>query len=173
MRKVRALIALMICGWIAIPNAAIANQISSTVPTSNAVLTISPSQVTITGTVPLMDMGNQLTVAGPDGVRVDDGSLTVTDKSLTVGLKSLTASGLYTVSYELLGVNDVPLQGAYTFIFNAPAVIDNSTATPTPSESEEPVSSSKGADYFVIGLLIVAFIVLISIVRMARNTFRK
>lgn len=155
------------------PASASANQIVLTTPAQNSVLTIAPSQVTISGAVTLQDMGNQLTVTAPDGSRVDDGSLTVSDKSLTVGVKTLTLGGTYVVSYELLGINDSPLQGIYNFTFNAPAVIESPSASPSASEIVNPVSTSRSADYFVIGLLILAFIVLVAISRMARKTFRK
>lgn len=159
------------------PLVASANYITLKTPANGSVLSIAPSQVTITGSVPLVDLGNQLTVTDPQGVRVDDGSLTVSDKALTVGIKPLTVSGSYTVSYSLLGVNDVPLSGTYTFTFNAPAVIESPSALPTSdpdaSSSAQPVSSRRGADVFVIGLLGIAFLVLIALFRMARNTLRK
>ena len=161
---------LILSAW---PISATANQIVLTTPAQNSVLTIAPSQVTISGSVTLQDMGNQLTVTAPDGSRVDDGSLTVTDKSLTVGLKTLIQGGAYVVNYELIGVNDSPLQGMFSFTFNAPSVIESPSATPSSSEINTPVSTSRSADYFVIGLLVLAFIVLIAISRMARNTFRK
>jgi methionine-rich copper-binding protein CopC len=155
------------------PLSATANQLVMTTPAQNSVLTIAPNQVTITSASTLQDMGNQLSVTAPDGSRVDDGSITVVDKSLTVGLKPLTIGGTYQVNYELISINDSPLQGTFTFIFNAPAVISSPSAAPVVSAEPQPTSSSRTADYFVIGLLVLAFFVLIGISRMARNTFRK
>ena len=157
----------------AAPLSAFANQLVMTTPAQNSVLTIAPNQVTVTSAGSLQDMGNQLSVTAPDGSRVDDGSITVVDKSLTVGLKPLTMGGTYRVDYELISINDSPLQGTFTFIFNAPAVIASPSAAPVVSEEPQPTSSSRTADYFVIGLLVLAFFVLIGISRMARKTFRK
>jgi len=120
-----------------------------------------------------MDLGSQITVVDPSGARVDDGSITIDGKNLIVGLKPLTNSGAYLVTYELLTVNDVPLDGTFKFIVNGLSEITNSTNSPAPEPSNDESNPNKVTDYLVIGLLVFAFFMLILLSRFARKTFRK
>ena len=112
-----------------------ANSIVSSVPAVGAVLSIAPNAVSVTAATSLLTDGNSLSVADPNGVQVDDGSLTISDTTAVVGLKPLTATGIYTVSYTLLSATDTPLTGSYTFLFNAPASISTPSAVATPTIS--------------------------------------
>lgn len=109
----------------------------------------------------LIDLGNTITVADPQGARVDDGTLTINGTNAVAGLKLLTVSGIYTVSYSLLTDNDIPLEGTYTFSFTAPSVI----ASPPPtiiSPSAAPGNSpgnSVGVPTLIIGLILSAIAV--------------
>ena len=112
-----------------------ANTIVSSVPAIGAVLSIAPNAVSVTATTSLLSDGNSLGVTDPNGVQVDDGSLTISDTTAVVGLKPLTVTGIYTVSYTLLSATDTPLSGSYTFLFNAPATISTPSAVATPTTS--------------------------------------
>lgn len=158
---------------LAMSNSASANSIKGTRPASDEVLTVAPNSVTINGSNALMDLGNQITVVDSNGVRVDDGSITVDGNNLIVGLKPLTISGSYLVTYELLAINDVPLNGTFKFTVNGISEITTSTNTPIPEPSSDKSNPNKTTDYLVIGLLVFAFLMLILISRFARKTFRK
>ncbi len=158
---------------LAMANPVSANSIISTTPSIDQVLTIAPNSVTINGSGALMDLGNQITVMDPNGARVDDGSLTVDGNNLIVGLKPLIVSGSYLVTYKLLAVNDVPLDGTFKFTVDGISEITKSTSSPTPQPSNNNSNPNKTTDYLVIGLLIFAFLILVLISRFARKTFRK
>lgn len=152
LRAIAAATALL--AWL--PITAQANSLSSTSPASGAVVVVAPNAVSVVGTSPLQPDGNQLSVIDPKGNIVDDGSVTVSDASVVVGLKPLTAAGVYTVSYTLLAVGESPLQGSYTFLFNAPA--DMSSATPTPSPVITKAATSTGTGHGAVIFVIIIFL---------------
>ena len=120
-----------------------------------------------------MDLGSQITVIDPSGARIDDGSITVDGNNLIVGLKPLTNSGVYVVTYELLALNDVPLDGTFKFTVNGLSEIKTNSISPTPEPITNNSNPNKITDYLVIGLLVFAFFMLILISRFAKKTFKK
>ena len=103
------------------PFTAYAASIVSTSPTAGSILSISPTAITIKANADLLDGANEITVTDAKGVRVDDGSIQIQGAVLMVGLKALSLSGLYTVTYTLTAVDDSPIAGTFTFLYNAPA----------------------------------------------------
>jgi len=114
---------------------------------------------------------NDLTVVDPNGTRVDDGSVQIQGAVLMVGLKVLKSSGLYTVNYTLMAIDEEPITGSFTFLYNAP----DEMALPTPSPTETELATSSDAnhvtDIFVIALMVFAFVLLIFLSRYAKQTF--
>jgi len=151
-----------------------ANTLVSTNPISGATLSVSPTNVTVTGQVTLLadaPDANSITVTDPNGVRVDDGTITISDKSATVGVKPLVDSGIYTVKYSLASEADAPLEGSFTFKFQSPSVISTANPNPEPSKSQTPASSSWGTNIFVIILLVAALVVTVGLSLYARKLF--
>ena len=154
-------------------------EVTSTSPGIDATVVVAPNFVSVTADQELLEFGNALVVISPSNERVDDGLITVSGNTVSVGMTELTESGKYLVEYELLVAEDSPLFGNFSFRFQAPPVIDESTASPTPSSedgSSEDGSREVGSnltDYLVIGLLVLAFFVLMWLARFARSTFRK
>lgn len=167
----KAVVALLVAIF-SLGDFASANTLVSTNPIAGSTLRTSPSAITITTELPLMDMGNEVSVTDPNGARVDDGTLTVNGTNVVLGMKQLTVSGIYTVAYSLVAENDVPLQGEYRFTFSASAV----SAAPTVSYSATPEKAS-GSDFatnlFVIALMCLAIIVLIALSLYARKLYFK
>ena len=143
-----------------------ANSLITTSPISGSTVTTAPTSVTLTTQVALLADANEIVVTDPNGVRVDDGTLTITDVSATIGLRPLVDSGIYRVSYTLYSEGEVPLEGSFTFNFSAPTVI-------SPTQSQTSASSSWGTNIFIIFLLIMAFFVLIALALYARKLFRE
>ena len=174
-RLMRATIFGLIVGALVLVSpVATANTLTATSPASGAVLVAAPNAVSVTGTSVLTDQGSTISVTDPSGLRVDDGSLTVSDTTAVIGLKPLTAAGVYTVTYNLVSTTDAPVTGSYTFLFNAPASI--SSPSPTPQESSPTAVSSKGshtADIFVIILMVFALFVAIFLIWYARMLVRE
>jgi methionine-rich copper-binding protein CopC len=152
-----------------------ANELVSADPASGSTVSVSPSAVTITTSLPLMSDGNSVEVTDPSGNRVDDGTLAIADTEALVGLIPLTVSGYYTVSYTLLVENDVPLTGNYRFNFIAPDSVSSQTPTPlaidATASAQPSAGSSKGTDFLVIMLLVLSIFVLIGLGMYARKIF--
>jgi len=161
--------------FLLLPTTAYANSLVEASPASGAVLGLAPNAVSVTGSSTLQADGNQLSVIDPKGNPVDDGSITVTDASVVVGLKPLTSAGVYTVSYTLLAAGEAPLQGSYTFLFNAPADMASATPTPTPTISKTggTTSSSHGAAIFVVVIFLLGCSVLLFLLWYARTLWRQ
>jgi methionine-rich copper-binding protein CopC len=174
LKRISAVIAVL--ALLSIPSA-FANDLVNTDPASASTISVSPSTVTITTSLPLMADGNSVEVTDPSGVRVDDGTLAIADNEAVVGLIPLTVGGYYTVTYNLLAENDVPLSGNYRFNFIAPATIASESPTPIATEviaSEQPAAgSSKGTDTLVIMMLVLSFFVLVGLGMYARKIFNE
>jgi len=155
-------------------SSASANTLVSTSPVSGSTLSVSPTNVTVTGNVALIadaPDANSITVTDPNGVRVDDGTITISDVSATVGIRPLVETGMYTVTYFLLSEGEVPLEGSFTFKYQAPSVISTANPTPEPTQSQTPASSSWGTNFFVILLLLLAVLVTVGLSLYARKLF--
>ena len=172
MKIMRVLSIAVIALFVTAP-ATHANSLIATNPMSGATLTVAPSAVSVTGQVPLIDAGNLMEVTDPQGKRVDDGVLAIDGASAVIGLKTLNVSGVYTVTYALFAENDIPLEGSFRFTFAAPSEI--TTPQPIPVETTSPKAevSNWGTNLFVIGLLVVAFFVLVLLSLYARKIYRE
>jgi methionine-rich copper-binding protein CopC len=151
-----------------------ANTLVSTNPISGSTLSVSPTNVTVTGQVTLLadaPDASSITVTDPNGVRVDDGTIYISDMSATVGVRPLVESGSYTVTYSLAAEGDAPLEGSFTFKYLAPSVISTANPNPEPTQSQTPASSSWGTNVFVIVMLIVSVLVTIGLSLYARKLF--
>jgi len=148
-----------------------ATSVVNTSPTAGSVLSVAPTAITVKANANLLAGANDLTVSDPTGARVDDGSVQTQGAVLMVGLKPLNSSGLYTVSYTLMAIDEAPITGSFTFLYNAP----DELALPTPIPTDTSMSSSPNAnhvtDIFVIALMVFAFVLLIFLSRYARKTF--
>jgi methionine-rich copper-binding protein CopC len=171
MKKVVGALAIA-CGLLSTPiYGAQANSIVATSPTAGQSLEAAPSAVTITSASPLMDTGNDVVVTDPQGIRVDDGTLTVAGNQAVVGLKNFVRSGIYTVTYTLLAENDVPLTGTFTFNFAEPTVV--ATVAPSPVQTVVPTGNNAGTTIFVLGLLLAALVVTIALARYAKKLYNE
>ena len=148
---------------VAFPSSAMANSVVSSSPIAGSVLVTAPNAVTITTATTLMDQGNTVTVTDSQGKQVDDGSLAISDATAIIGMRPLTQTGVYTVTYSLLALNDAPLTGTFTFVYNAPAVI--TTPTPTASPTLLPVpSTNTSTDSLIIVLLVASGVIFLLLV---------
>ena len=148
---------------------ALANSLIATSPISGATLKVAPSAVTISVEVTPMDMGNEITVTDPAGRRVDDGTMTVAGNDIIVGMKPITETGAYKVSYNIISETDSPLTGSFIFNFSSTSITTPQEVVP--STQTKVKGSDFGTNLFVIGLLVVSFIVLISLALYARKIF--
>ena len=169
MKKVAGVVAITFGLFFAPMIGAQANSLVSTSPTAGQSLEAAPSAVTISTAATLLSEGNEVTVTDPQGVRVDDGTLTIAGTDAVVGLKNFVRSGVYTVNYTLLAENDVPLTGTYTFSFAEPTVV--ATVAPEPSKTAVPSGNNAGTTIFVLGLLLAALVVTVALARYAKKLY--
>ena len=170
MKHASHLLTLIFLTFISI-SPAFATSVVNTSPTAGSVLSVSPTAITVKANANLLAGANNLTVSDPTGARVDDGSVQIQGAVLMVGLKPLINSGLYTVNYTLVAIDDAPINGSFTFLYNAP----DEMALPTPSPTDTALATSTNAnhvtDIFVIALMVFAFVLLIFLSRYAKQTF--
>jgi len=153
---------------------AFANTITASVPQAGSVLTTSPNSIAISTASALSEQGSLIVVNNPNGVAVDDGSITINGNTAEVGLTELVTTGVYTVNYTLLSDTDDPLTGSYTFLFNAPSSVGSPTPTPTQSSVDTTVENQNlisGSNAFVYTLLVIAAFVFIFLIWYAKQTF--
>ncbi len=153
---------------------AFANNITASVPQAGSVLTTAPNSIAISTAAPLSEQGSLIVVNDPNGVAVDDGSITVEGNSAEVGLTELITTGVYTVNYTLLSDTDDPLTGSYTFLFNAPSSLGSPSPAPTqtsPEATVENMNLNNGSNAFVYTLLVLAAFVFIFLIWYAKQTF--
>jgi methionine-rich copper-binding protein CopC len=151
-----------------------ANSITASAPKAGSVLTASPNSIAISTAAVLSEQGSLIVVNDPNGVAVDDGSITINGNSAEVGLTELVITGVYTVNYTLLSDTDDPLTGSYTFLFNAPSSVGSPTPAPTQTSAEATVENqnlNNGSNAFVYTLLVIAAFVFIFLVWYAKQTF--
>jgi len=175
-KKVIAGLMLAFMATVLMAGPASANSLVSTSPVAGSTVNSTPSSITLNTQDVVMDTGNTLTVTDPQGARVDDGTLTVNATTIVAGLKLLKVTGLYTVSYSLLTNNDVPLQGTFTFTFNAPSVISSaspSVITPSPTASAAPASTGIGMPVLIVGLIFAVGAVFLFLVYYAWKLIKK
>ena len=172
MKIMRVLSIAVIALFVTAP-ATNANSLIATNPMSGATVTVAPNVVSVTGQLPLIDAANSMEVTDPQGKRVDDGVLAIDGASAVIGLKTLKVSGVYTVTYSLFAENDVPLEGSFRFTFAAPSEITTPQPIPVESTSAKAEVNDWGTNAVVIGLLVVAFFVLVLLSLYARKIYRE
>ncbi len=176
LRKTLACALLAFIGTVLMAGPASANSLVSTSPVAGSTVNATPSAITLNTQDVVMDTGNTVTVTDPQGARVDDGTLTVNATTIVAGLKLMKVSGVYTVAYSLLTNNDVPLQGTFTFTFNAPSVISPATPTvisPSASATEAPASTGLGVPVLIVGLIFAVAAVFLFLVYYAWKLIKK
>ncbi|CAN2173631.1 CopC domain containing protein [Candidatus Nanopelagicaceae bacterium] len=170
MKRFAALIGVIVISVMA-TGPALANSLVATSPIAGSTLKVAPSAVTISVEITPMDMGNEITVTDPAGRRVDDGTLTVAGNDIIVGMKPITESGVYTVNYNIISEMDNPLVGSFKFNFSTTTMSTPQEVAPTTPTKVQ--GSDFGTNLFVIGLLVVSFIVLVALALYARKIFNE
>ena len=171
-RVIRSVIAGAILLLPILTSSAYANSITAAVPQAGSVLTTSPNSISISTAAPLSEQGSLIVVNDPNGVAVDDGSITINGNSAEVGLTELIKTGVYTVNYTLLSDTEDPLTGSYTFMFNAPTSIGTPTPAPTQSgTTKDNKNLNSGSNAFVYTLLVLAAFVFVFLIWYAKQSF--
>ena len=134
MKSIRALLGafLVTVTWVA-PASAHVVLVSSS-PVAGANLSTAPTEVTITFDDELDPDLSSFTVTGPGSTEVGSGEvdLTVADRNVMAGPVAITVPGVYTVTYDVAGVDGHVLTGTFSFGYQA------TTTIPDPTSDEGP-----------------------------------
>lgn len=171
-RLIRSIIVIALIILSGFSTSAQANSITASVPQAGSVLTTSPNSISISTAAALSEQGSLIVVNDPNGVDVDDGSITINGNNAIVGLTELTKTGVYTVNYTLLSDTEDPLTGSYTFMFNAPSSLGTPSPAPTTGDTTQVDKSlNGGSNAFVYTLLVLAAFVFIFLIWYAKQSF--
>ena len=109
-------------------------ELVTTSPEAGANLTTAPSEVSITFDDELDPDLSSFRVIGPGSIEVGSGEvdLSVADRNVMTGPVTVTTHGVYTVTYEVAGVDGHQLEVGFSFGYQA------TTAIPDPTINEGP-----------------------------------
>jgi methionine-rich copper-binding protein CopC len=156
----RSLVALLAAAFlIAISASAAAAHVvlQSSSPAAGANLQVAPGTVTITFDDELDPDLSNFTVTGPGTASVGGGTvdLTVADRNVMTGSVTITEPGVYTVTYQVAGVDGHRLGGSFSFGYRT------ALAIPNPSAGEGPdTAMARPAGNGVPVLLLAALVAL-------------
>jgi methionine-rich copper-binding protein CopC len=108
-------------------------ELTDSSPAAGENLDTAPSEVTVTFDDELDPDHSSFTVIDADGNEVGSGEvdLTVADRNVLTGSVTITDPGVYTVSYRVAGIDGHPIEGTFSFGYNANEEI------PEPTGGEE------------------------------------
>ncbi|MEO5899144.1 MAG: copper resistance protein CopC [Ilumatobacteraceae bacterium] len=142
-------------------------ELVSTSPTSNAVLTDSPTQIVLTFSEHVDPVPDSIRLVAGDGTAVEIGSMSQTqgDSTISTSVPAL-ATGTYVVAWRAISADSHPVAGAFTFSVGAPSTTDPNLVTSL-INSNEPgrpaeawLAVGRWASYLGIAVLLGAIWVL-------------
>ena len=150
MRKALSIRLLALIAVLAYPSNAFAHAgVVVTSPTTDQVLTVMPTEISVTFSEELLVISdrpvNTLTVSAPDGVLLENVTTRVEGAILTATVPATDIeypSGIYTVSYRAVSADGHEVSDSYTFSLNAPMLL----ATQTPNQGGENQDSGNEDD---------------------------
>lgn len=169
------------------------DRLTGSTPEDGATVTTAPTEVELTFTDEVQDLGLTVLVKDPSGASVAAGKPAIDGDTVVQKLDPLTASGVYTVAYRVVSSDGHPIAGRFTFTATLAAASPSASATAspstspsspsasptTPSPSESSVAASPAAStsdagsstpWVVLGGLLVAALVVVGIVMSRRRS---
>ncbi len=158
---------LLLVAWAAPASAHVV--LVSSLPLAGANLPTAPTEVSITFDDELDPDLSSFTVTGPGSISVGNGEvdLAVADRNVMRGAVTITAPGVYTVAYDVAGVDGHQLGGSFSFGYQT------TTTIPGPSSDEGPdtamIEPQPRPAFILLGALILLASVAIAVRRMGRS----
>jgi methionine-rich copper-binding protein CopC len=138
-------------------------------PAVGANLSTAPNEVTITFDDELDPDFSSFTVTDGSSTEVGSGEvdLTVADRNVTTGPVTITAPGVYTVTYNVAGVDGHQLEGSFSFGYQATTTIPG----PTSNEGSDTAMSEPHprSVMFLLGALFLLASATIAVRRLGRS----
>lgn len=120
------------------------NQLEATVPADGAVVDAPPASVVLTFDQPVLALGTQVVVLGPDGATVSAGGPRLVDDDVTQDLAGELPAGEYRVEWRATSADGHPVSGELGFTASGPgagavaapaAAGGGTSASPAPAAS--------------------------------------
>ena len=127
--------------------------LTGTVPAADEQVATAPTEVQLTYSDALLEVGNAVSVTGPSGALTLE-PLQVSDRTLVQPLPTDLPPGAYTVSWRAASGDGHPIEGSFSFTSTAPVPTSTTTepstsstsSTTTSATSEEPSTGASVED---------------------------
>jgi methionine-rich copper-binding protein CopC len=125
------------------------DRLTGSTPKDGSTVTTAPTEVELTFTDEVQELGLTVLVKDPSGASVADGKPSIDGDTVVQKLDALTASGVYTVAYRVVSSDGHPISGRFTFTASlaaaSPSASPTESASSTSSPSATPTSASPSA----------------------------
>ncbi|MGV1034651.1 MAG: copper resistance CopC family protein [Microbacteriaceae bacterium] len=91
------------------------DSIDSVSPEAGSIVATAPTEIALTFTEPVIEIGNAIVVTDDTGADWASGDITVADRTVRQPLKSGMPEGVYTVTWRIVSEDGHPVSGAYVF----------------------------------------------------------
>lgn len=122
------------------PAASAHDALVGTTPAANATLSKTPSSIRLTFSEEVLDMGNRISVQGPNG-QPEASASTVAGRTVTAPFTA-SGDGRYTVQWRVTSSDGHPVSGQYSFTLKAAANASTATASSAASSASTPTRSA-------------------------------
>jgi len=119
------------------------NQLEATVPADGAVVDAPPASVVLTFDQPVLALGTQVVVLGPDGAPVSTGDPVLVDDDVTQDLGGELPAGAYRVEWRATSADGHPVSGELGFTASGPGT--GAAAAPPPPAGGTSASGAPAA----------------------------
>lgn len=127
----------------------------STTPADQASVQQTPASVVLTFDQPVIAMGTQIVITGPNGP-VQAGPPQLVDNTVTQPVQPGSPAGTYTVDWRITSTDGHPVTGQFRFIATAAGSGSPAPTTATPDGTQsQPPSNVAGAGRWIAVLLVV------------------
>ena len=156
-RMVAAVALLLGAGAVLAGPASAHVSLTGTVPAADEQVATAPTEVQLTYSDALLEVGNAVSVTGPSGALTLE-PLQVSDRTLVQPLPADLPPGAYTVGWRAASGDGHPIEGTFSFTSTAPvptsstepsttsSTSSTTAGTTTGTTSEEPSAAASSAD---------------------------
>ena len=126
------------------PAALAHDELVSTIPTAGERLDAAPSELELSFSSPLMDLGNQILVLDADGRDWAETDPVLNRETLVQSLPDSMPTGEYSVRWRAVSSDGHPINGSYEFLVGADAVA-GTAVTALPAEAADSATDNESA----------------------------
>lgn len=121
------------------------DRLTGSTPEDGSTVTAAPTQVELTFTDEVQDIGLTILVKDPSGASVADGKPAIDGDTVVQKLDPLTADGVYTVAYRVVSSDGHPISGRFTFTAALAPASPSASPSPSASSTSSPSATPSSA----------------------------